>query len=134
MGNLIAVLVHCARGTEVILGNCSHTFIYEAGGVSAFGGIHSHQLKNELDGTINIHSIENAIRQDNVHFPRTSMICLENTHNMCFGSPLDIQYINQMLSEINICIGTLRKKAAINIDKKVGLSFTITKAGDTKFD
>jgi len=96
MGNLIAVLVHCGRGTEVILGDCSHTFIYEAGGVSAFGGIHSHQLKNESDGTINIDLIENAIRQDNVHFPKTSLICLENTHNMCFGSPISIQYTNQV--------------------------------------
>ena len=48
MGNLIAVLGHGPRGTEVILGDCSHTFVYEAGGISAFGGIHSHQLNNNL--------------------------------------------------------------------------------------
>ena len=96
MGNLIAILVHCPRGTEVILGDCSHTFIYEAGGISAFGGIHSHQLKNELDGTMKIESIENAIRQDNVHFPRTSLISLENTQNMCFGAPLGITYMNDV--------------------------------------
>ena len=96
MGNLIAVLVHCPRGTEVILGDCSHTFIYEAGGISVFGGIHSHQLKNEKDGTINIESIESAIRQDNVHFPKTALICLENTQNMCFGAPLGITYMNDV--------------------------------------
>jgi len=96
MGNLIALLVHCPRGTEVILGDASHTFIYEAGGISAFGGIHSHQLKNEIDGTINIQSIESAIRQDNVHFPRTALICLENTHNMCFGSPIHSSYMNDV--------------------------------------
>ena len=98
MGNLIAVLVHCPRGTEVILGDCSHTFIYEAGGISAFGGIHSHQLQNENDGTIKISSIKNAIRQDNIHFPRTALICLENTHNMCFGSPISSQYMKDVLA------------------------------------
>ena len=93
MGNLIAILVHCPRGTEVILGNCSHTFIYEAGGISAFGGIHSHQLQNQEDGTINIDDIEIAIRQDNIHFPRTSLISLENTQNMCFGAPINSLYM-----------------------------------------
>ena len=96
MGNLIAVLVHCPRGTEVILGDSSHTFIYEAGGISAFGGIHSHQLKNEKDGTIDINFIQTAIRQDNVHFPKTALICLENTHNMCFGSPIGQSYMNDI--------------------------------------
>ena len=96
MGNLIAVLVHCPRGTEVILGDCSHTFIYEAGGISAFGGVHSHQLKNEKNGTININSIQSAIRQDNVHYPRTSLICLENTQNMCFGSPINSEYMRDV--------------------------------------
>ena len=45
MGNLVSVLVHCQRGTEIILGDKSHTFMYEAGGLSAFGGVHSRQLK-----------------------------------------------------------------------------------------
>ena len=52
MGNLISFLVHCERGTEAILGDKSHTFINEAGGISAFGGIHSHQIKNEYDAAI----------------------------------------------------------------------------------
>ena len=107
MGNLIAVLVHCPRGTEVILGDCSHTFIYEAGGISAFGGIHSHQLQNENDGTIKISSIQNAIRQDNIHFPRTALICLENTHNMCSGSPISSQYMQDVLD--------LAKKNALKV-------------------
>ncbi len=74
MANLISFLVHCPRGTEALLGNKSHTFIYEAGGISAFGGIHSHQLRNEDDGTIEIESIKNAIRYDNIHFPKTALI------------------------------------------------------------
>ena len=41
MGNLASILAHCERGTEIILGHKSHTFVYEAGGISSFGGIHS---------------------------------------------------------------------------------------------
>ena len=54
MANLISVLSHCQRGEEILLGNQSHIFKYEAGGISAFGGVHSHQLPNNDDGTINI--------------------------------------------------------------------------------
>ena len=96
MGNLIAILVHAPRGTEVILGDKSHTFIYEAGGISAFGGIHSHQLKNNTNGTIDLDRIQNAIRDDNIHFPRTSLISLENTHNMCYGTPITEKYIKSV--------------------------------------
>ena len=96
MGNLISFLVHCPRGTEAILGDQSHTFTYEAGGISAFGGIHYNQLKNEEDGSIKIDSIKNAIRIDNIHFPRTSLISLENTHNKCYGNPLSKNYMDMV--------------------------------------
>ena len=132
MGNLIAILVHCPRGTEVILGDCSHTFIYEAGGISAFGGIHSHQLKNELDGTMKIESIESAIRQDNVHFPRTSLISLENTQNMCFGSPITSTYMSNVMNlakKHNLKIHTdgariFNASTALNIDVRELVQYT----------
>jgi len=97
MANLISFLVHCPRGTEAILGNKSHTFIYEAGGISAFGGVHSHQLKNDSDGLISLDDIKGAIREDNVHFPQTSLISLENTHNKCFGAPIPKSYIQEVV-------------------------------------
>jgi len=96
MGNLVSILVHCQRGTEIILGDRAHTFVYEAGGISAFGGVHSRQLKNQPDGTINIDEIKSAIRMDNDHFPKTSAITLENTHNLCNGSPLSPDYIKDV--------------------------------------
>ena len=96
MGNLASILTHCARGDEIILGDQSHTFLYEAGGISAFGGIHSRQLKNHPDGTIKLDDIKNSIREENVHFPPTTLICLESTHNRCFGAPLSIEYMNQV--------------------------------------
>src|SRR5512147_1732440 len=68
MGNLSAVLAHCQRGDEVILGNKAHTFLYEAGGISVLGGVHSYQLPNQPDGSIALDEIEAAIRSaDNPH-------------------------------------------------------------------
>lgn len=96
MGNLVCILTHCARGEEVILGDRSHTFLYEAGGMSALGGIHPHIISNQPDGTMRLEDIEAAIRGDNVHFPRTRLICLENTHNRCSGSALTPEYIDSV--------------------------------------
>jgi len=97
MANLISVLTHCNRGDEILLGDKSHIFYYEAGGVSAFGGIHSHQLKNQDDGTIKIDEIKNNIRKkDDNHFPRTKLLCLENTHNFCCGSPIHKDYFEEV--------------------------------------
>ena len=59
MANLVAVLTHCQRGDEVILGDQSHTFLYEAGGISSFGGVHSRQIKNYDDGTMSLEDINN---------------------------------------------------------------------------
>ena len=96
MANLVAVLTHCNRGDEVMLGDQSHTFLYEAGGISSFGGVHSRQLKNHNDGTIRLNDIKNAIRKKDVHFPPSRLICLENTHNRCFGMPLETNYVNEV--------------------------------------
>jgi len=94
MGNLVCTLTHCRRGEEVILGDRSHTFLYEAGGMSTLGGIHPHTISNQPDGTMRLEDIEGAIRGDNVHFPQTRLICLENTHNRCSGSALTSEYID----------------------------------------
>jgi threonine aldolase len=96
MGNLAAILAHCARGDEIIIGDRSHTYLYEAGGVSALGGIHTFVVKNRDDGTVPHDEIEAAIRADNDHFPITSLICLENTHNRCGGSVLSVDYIQEV--------------------------------------
>ena len=99
MANLVAVLSHCQRGDEVILGDQAHTFLYEAGGISAFGGVHSRQIPNQEDGTLLLEDIKKAIRKEDVHFPPTRLICLENTHNRCLGMPLSVDYTNSV-SEI----------------------------------
>lgn len=95
MGNLVALLTHCGRGDEVILGDCSHTFLFEQGGMAALGGIMPRPLRNQPDGTLHLEDIEGAIRADNPHFPRTRLVCLENTHNVCNGTPLTAEYTAQ---------------------------------------
>lgn len=92
MGNLAAIMAHCNRGDEVILGNFSHTFLYEAGGYSILGSVHPHLIPNQSDGTLDLGDIENAIRPDDVHQPITRLICLENTHNRCGGVSLSAEY------------------------------------------
>lgn len=96
MGNLAAVLAHCGRGDEVILGHLGHTFLYEAGGISALGGVHSHQLRNQPDGTLILDDILVAIRPDDPHHPITRLICLESTHNRCGGVPLSVEYTRKV--------------------------------------
>ena len=93
MGNLAAQLTHCGRGDETILGDQSHVFFYEQGGAAALGGIHPRTLTNAADGTIPVEAIEAAIRPDDVHFPRTRLVILENTHNRCKGTPLPPEYM-----------------------------------------
>lgn len=92
MGNLAAILAHCQRGDEAILGNKAHTFLYEAGGISALGGVHSCQLPNQPDGTLLLEDIRAAIRPDDVHHPISRLISLENTHNRCGGVALTAEY------------------------------------------
>ena len=93
MGNLVALLTHCARGDEVIVGDKAHTFVNEVGGMAALGGIQPRTLPNQPDGTLALDDLRAAIRGDNVHWPRTRLIALENTHNACNGSPLAPAYL-----------------------------------------
>ena len=93
MGNLVSQLAHCGRGDEIILGSQAHTFFFEQGGSAAVGGIHSRTVPNQPDGKLALEDIEAAIRGDNIHFPRSRLILLENTHNLCNGYPLEINYM-----------------------------------------
>ncbi len=91
-GNLIALLTHCARGEEVILGDKAHTFVYEAGGMAALGGINPHTVPVHPDGTLDLDDIRHAVRGPNYHFPRTRLITLENTQGTVGGMPISVEY------------------------------------------
>jgi threonine aldolase len=107
MGNLVALLTHCGRGDEVIFGTLSHTFLFEAGGSATLGGIHHNALPNQPDGTLDLAQIEAAIRPENVHMPRTRLICLENTHNRCGGAVLSPEYCD--------AVGQLAKRHSLSV-------------------
>lgn len=96
MGNLAAVLAHCGRGDEVILGNLGHTYLFEGGGIAALGGVHPFVLPNQPDGTLRLEDIRGAIRGEDVHAPVTRLITLENTHNRCGGVVLPLEYVDQV--------------------------------------
>jgi threonine aldolase len=96
MGNLLALLVHCQRGDEVIVGNQSHIYLNEAGGMSALGGIQPCPVPNQPDGTLALVDILASIRTEDVHHPITRLVCLENTQNICGGVPLTLSYTRQV--------------------------------------
>ncbi len=93
MGNLIATMVHCRRGEQVILGRDSHIMHWEQCGASTLGGVSLRPIANEANGELKLKDIESAVNEDDVHLSRTKLICLENTFN---GHPLSLAYIAQV--------------------------------------
>lgn len=96
MGNLLALLVHCQRGDEALVGAQSHIYINEAGGMSALGGIYPHPITNQADGALALEDLRAAIQTDDVHHAITRLICIENTQNACGGIPLTAEYTRQV--------------------------------------
>ncbi len=96
MANLVCLLTHCGRGDEFIVGDQAHIFYYEQGGSAQVGGIHPRTVPNLTDGTLDLEGVRHAIRPDDVHFPRTRLIALENTHNRCSGTPLPPDYLQKV--------------------------------------
>ncbi len=92
MSNLIAVLTHTRSGDEIILGDESHILWYEVGGASALGGVLLRAVPNRDDGSLDLQTVENTIRPEDLHYPPTRLLCLENTHNRCGGTVLTPEY------------------------------------------
>lgn len=97
MGNLIALLVHAPRGTEVLLGDESHIYHYEQGGASSVGGLVFHPVSTEANGRLLLEDLRAALRDpDDDHSARAGVLCLENTHNRCGGRVLPPAYLRQV--------------------------------------
>lgn len=77
--NLVALMAHCQRGEEYIVGQDAHTYKYEGGGAAVLGSIQPQPLENAPDGTIPIEKIRAAVKPDDAHFAKTRLIALENT-------------------------------------------------------
>lgn len=89
MSNLVALLTHCGRGDEAIVGSEAHILHYEVAGAAGLGGIQLRQVRNDSRGRIDPGEVRGLIRGENVHNPTTSLVCLENTHNRCGGAAIN---------------------------------------------
>jgi threonine aldolase len=97
-GNLISLMAHCwERGSEYIVGDQAHVYIFEQGGAAQFGGAHPRALVTSSDGTIgDAATCAAAIRTSDQHFPITRVLALENTHNLCGGKVLTTEYVSSV--------------------------------------
>ncbi|XP_038067582.1 probable low-specificity L-threonine aldolase 1 [Patiria miniata] len=97
MSNLLAILAHCqGRGEEVLLGDQSHIMLYEQGGIAQFAGVNPRTLVNKPDGTFDLQDAKSKIRMEDIHYPRTRAICIENTHNAAGGKVVPIEFIQKV--------------------------------------
>ena len=95
MSNLCALMSHCQRGDEAIVGQLAHTYRYEAGGAAVLGSIQPQPLPQQDDGTLALADIAAAIKPADAHFATTRLLCLENTWN---GKLLPLDYIEAATS------------------------------------
>ena len=94
MGNLAAMLTHCARGTKAFLGDQAHTYLYEAGGAAALGGIVMTPIRNTAEGELDLEQLREELeRPPDQHFAPPSLIAQENTHNLCSGAPVELSHM-----------------------------------------
>lgn len=90
--NLVALLTHCQRGEEYIVGQKAHNYLFEAGGAAVLGSIQPQPIDAAADGTLPLDVVASVIKPDDVHFARTKLLCIENTHN---GKVLPLDYLQQ---------------------------------------
>jgi threonine aldolase len=105
--NLAAVMAHCARGEEMIVGQEAHTYRYEAGGAAVLGSVQPQPLQNLPDGSLDLAMVEAAIKPDDSHFAITRLIALENTIG---GRVLPRQYMAEAIALAR------RRKLSIHLD------------------
>ena len=94
MGNLAAMLTHCPRGTKALLGAQAHTYVYEAGGAAALGGIVITPLRNLDSGELDLDELRDELaKPPDLHFAPPGLVALENTHNLCGGAPVELSHM-----------------------------------------
>ncbi|HEX5504294.1 MAG TPA: GntG family PLP-dependent aldolase [Thermomicrobiales bacterium] len=96
MGNLTAILTHCGRGDEVLLGDECHVLWFESGGAAALGGLPFNKLRTDRFGMLDPREVADLIRPVRPGYPRTGVVCLENTHNRCGGTVLHPDQLAQV--------------------------------------
>jgi threonine aldolase len=86
-------MTHCARSEEAIAGDQSHIVNYEVAGAAGVAGVQLRTVKNDPRGRLDPAEVEATVRGENVHLPRTALVCLENTHNRCGGAAIPLEDI-----------------------------------------
>ncbi|KAJ6639325.1 hypothetical protein Bhyg_12069 [Pseudolycoriella hygida] len=96
MANLISVMAHCSqRGSEAIVGDLSHIFLYEQGSSAHIAGVQLNTIANKPDGTFCLEQFKRKIRGDDCHEPITALAVIENTHNMCGGKVIPLTFLDE---------------------------------------
>jgi threonine aldolase len=93
MGNLLALLCHCQRAEQAIVGEGSHIYMFEQNGANWLGGVSFKTVRNQCDGSLDLKSVAEAINVDNVHFAKTKLVCVENSWN---GHVLGLSYMRDL--------------------------------------
>jgi threonine aldolase len=96
MSNLVAILAHCGRGDEAIVGDQSHIIQYEVAGAAGLAAVQLRQVTNTERGSIDAAEVEALIRGENVHHPATTLLCIENTQNRCGGAAISLEETQQL--------------------------------------
>ncbi len=94
-GNITSLLTHTRPGQEIIMGKICHIFKYEVGGYSSLAGLSAKTL-DDSGGYMEPSQIAGAVREENIHHPETSLLCIENTHNVAGGVPVDLKHIERV--------------------------------------
>ncbi len=96
MGNALAIMTHCRRGDEIVVGDRSHIYLDEAGGHARLNGSPARPVRNLADGTLDRAELARAFRGSDIHEARTGLLCLDDTHNMCGGRVLSPATLHEL--------------------------------------
>ncbi len=124
-GNLVSILSHTKRGDEVILEADSHTYNFETGGLSAIGGLIAKPIRGRM-GVLDPRDVEKAINPKDIHRAETTLVCIENTHNLAGGtviSPSQIEAVWKVAKKHTLAVHMdgariFNAAIALNIDVK----------------
>jgi threonine aldolase len=122
-GNLVAIMSHCGRGDEYIVGQMAHTYRWEGGGAAALGSVQPQPLEHQHDGSLALAAIEAAIKPDDSHFARSRLLCLENTIG---GKALPVAYLAEA------CALVKRRGLATHLDGARLFNAAIALGGDPR--
>jgi threonine aldolase len=132
MGNLAAILTHCARGTKALLGAQAHTYVYEAGGAAALGGVVMTPLRNTDRGELDLDELRDELeRPPDAHFALPSLIALENTHNLCGGVPVELSHMAAVADLAHTSNLPVHLDGARIFNAAIALETTVKKIAET---